>query len=117
MPATRGRPRRLSDTDVQRLLDLLKGADSVELKLTVPDSDLRSAVAALGMDPLEGQIRQVYFFDKLFSKEQRAFFAAHAPEGVGLDGLSILGPINLLKLKFTPGDFGRRVGTRTCPSR
>ena len=24
---------------------------------------------------------------KLFSKEQRAFFAAHAPEGVELDGL------------------------------
>jgi hypothetical protein len=193
MAVTSRRPRRLSDGDLERLLDLIKGADSVELKLTVPDSDLRSAVAALGMDPLEGQIRQVYFFDtpdlaldkhgvvvrarrvqqraddsviklrpvvpdelppglrasknlvvevdampggyvcsasfkgapgaggvkavaagerpirKLFSKEQRAFFAAHAPDGVGLDDLSILGPINLVKLKFTPAGFGRRM--------
>jgi hypothetical protein len=193
MPATSRRPRRLSDADVERLLGLLKGADSVELKLTVPDSDLRSAVTALGMDPLQAQIRQVYFFDtpdlvldkhgvvvrarrvqqraddsvvklrpvvpdelppglrasknvvvevdampggyvcsasckgapgagevkavaagdrpirKLFSKEQRAFYAAHAPEGVGLDDLSILGPINLLKLKFTAGDLGRKL--------
>jgi hypothetical protein len=46
---------------------------------------------------------------KLFSKEQRAFYAAHAPEGLGLDDLSILGPINLMKLKFAPGDYGRRL--------
>ena len=39
---------------------------------------------------------------KLFSKEQRAFYAEHSPEGVELDGLSILGPINVLKLKFAP---------------
>lgn len=193
MPVTGKRPRRLADADVQRILALIKGADSVELKLTMPDSDHRSAVVALGMDPLEAQIRQVYFFDtpdlsldrhgvvvrarrvqqraddsvvklrpvvpdelpaglresknlvvevdampggyvcsaslkgapgvgevkavaagnrpirKLFSKEQRAFFAAHAPGGVGLDDLSILGPINLLKLKFTPTDYGRRL--------
>jgi hypothetical protein len=29
----------------------------------VPDADRRSAVAALAMDPLEAQIRQVAFFD------------------------------------------------------
>ena len=39
---------------------------------------------------------------KLFSKEQRAFYADHAPEGLELDDLSILGPIFVLKLKFTP---------------
>jgi hypothetical protein len=33
------------------------------LKVTIPESDHRSAVAALGMDPLDAQIRQVYFFD------------------------------------------------------
>jgi len=193
MPATSRQPRRLSDEDLQQVLALLKGADSAELKLTVPDSARRSTVAALGMDPLEAQIRQVYFFDtpdlalnrhgvvvrarrvqqkaddsvvklrpvvpgelpsglresknlvvevdampggyvcsasvkgapgvggvkavaagdrairKLFSKEQRAFYAAHAPEGLGLDDLSILGPINLMKLKFAPGDYGRRL--------
>jgi hypothetical protein len=192
MPQTSKRPHRLSDDELERLLDLLKGADSVELKLTVPDSDFRSSVTSLGMDPLAAQIRQVYFFDtpdltldqhgvvvrarrvqqraddsvvklrpvipaelpaglresknlvvevdampggyvcsatlkatpgtevkevvagdrpirRLFSKEQRAFYAAHAPEGIGLDDLSILGPINVLKLKFTPRDYGRRL--------
>lgn len=193
MPTTSRRPRRLSDKDLQQVLALLKGADSAELKLTVPDSEQRATVTTLGMDPLEGQIRQVFFFDtpdlvlnqhgvvvrarrvqrreddsvvklrpvvpdelpsglrkspnlvvevdampggyvcsaslkgtpggggvkavaageraisKLFSKEQRAFYAAHAPEGVGLDDLTVLGPINLLKLKFSPVDYGRRL--------
>ena len=40
---------------------------------------------------------------KLFSKEQRAFFAAHAPEGIALDDLSILGPIFVLKLRMNAG--------------
>jgi hypothetical protein len=193
MAATGKRSKRLSDADLERLLTVLKGADSVELKLTVPDGDQRSAVAALGMDPLDAQVRQVYFFDtpdltldkhgvvvrarrvqlkgddsvvklrpvvpdelppglrasklmvvevdampggyvcsaslkgapkaggvkavaagdlsirKLFSSDQRAFFDAHAPDGVRLDDLSILGPINLLKLKFAPKGFDRRL--------
>jgi hypothetical protein len=46
---------------------------------------------------------------KLFSKEQRALFAAHAPEGVTLDDLSVLGPIFVLKLKYTPEDFARKM--------
>jgi hypothetical protein len=183
----------LSDEDLERLFTLVKGADSVELKLTVPESAQGSAVAALGMDPLDAQIRQVFFFDtpdlalnksgvvvrarriqrkggdstvklrpvvpdelpadlrrsprfvvevdampggyvcsaslkgttgiddakdvaagkrairKLFSKEQRDFFAEHAPGGIGLDDLFVLGPITLLKLKFSPGDFGRKL--------
>ena len=46
---------------------------------------------------------------KLFSKEQRAFFSAHAPEGMELDDLSILGPIFVLKLKFSPEGLGRKM--------
>src|SRR4030095_8382996 len=42
---------------------LTKGADSVELKLTVPVSERTSGAAALGVDPLESQLRHVYFFD------------------------------------------------------
>ncbi len=189
---TRRRPA-LSDRDLERLVSLLGGADTVELKLTVPESDHRSAADALGMDPLDAQIRQVFFFDtpeltlnkhgvvararriqgkggdsvvklrpvvpddlsdelrrnegfgvevdampggfvcsaslkgvvgvdhprevaggdrairKLFSKAQRAFFAEHAPRGTGLDDLSVLGPINIFKLKFSPKDFERRL--------
>jgi hypothetical protein len=40
---------------------------------------------------------------KVFSKEQRALYAAHAPEGLELEDLAILGPITVLKLKFAPG--------------
>lgn len=182
----------LTGEDLERLLALMKRAGSVELKLTVPESDHRSTVVALGLDPLEAQIRQVFFFDtpdlaldrhglvvrarrvqgraadtvvklrpvvpdelpadvrrsksvgvevdampggyvcsaamkrklandevreavtgrtplrKLLSKEQRGFFAAHAPAGVELDVLSVLGPIFVLKLAFRPEGTGRR---------
>jgi hypothetical protein len=175
------------------LLALIKGSDSVELKLSVPEAHQRSTVAALGMDPLGAQIRQIVFLDtpdlsldrhgvvvrarriqgkgddsvvklrpvdpaqvpakwrkstgfrvevdalpggyvcsgtmkgtlpgtavtraltgrlplrKLFSKEQRAFFAAHAPESLGLDDLSVLGPIYVLKLRHKPAELGRRL--------
>jgi hypothetical protein len=175
------------------LLSLIDQSDSVELKLTVPESHQRSTVMALGMDPLEAQMRQIVFFDtpdlkldqhgvvvrarriqgkgddsvvklrpvvpaelpdklrrsgsfrvevdalpggfvcsgtmkgmlragevraahlgkqsirKLFSKEQRAFYAEHAPDGVALDDLSLLGPILVLKLRMDPPELGRRL--------
>jgi hypothetical protein len=46
---------------------------------------------------------------KLFSKQQRSFLAAHAPEDVGLDELSILGPIFVLKARLEPPALGRRL--------
>ncbi len=46
---------------------------------------------------------------KLFDKQQRAFFADHAPDGLELDGLSALGPITVLKVKFAPPGFARRM--------
>ena len=46
---------------------------------------------------------------KLFSKQQRAFYQTHAPVGLGLDDLTVLGPINVLKLKFTPEGLSRRL--------
>lgn len=184
---------RLSDGQLAELLELLKEADSVELKATVPAADRTAAGRALGIDPLQAEIRQVYFFDtpdlaldaagvvvrarriqrrggdsvvklrpvvpadvgddlrrsaafglevdampggfvcsgslkrklakidprsvalgeapvrKLFSQEQRLFYAAHAPAGVALDDLSVLGPIFVLKLKFVPEGLGRRL--------
>ena len=53
----------LSTEQLADVLRLIKGADSVELKVSVPDADCRSTVAALDMDPLDAQIRQVVFFD------------------------------------------------------
>ncbi len=37
---------------------------------------------------------------KLFTREQRALYAAHAPEGVALDDLMVLGPTFVLKSVF-----------------
>jgi hypothetical protein len=183
----------LSGDELEQLLALVGSSDSVELKVTVPEHGQRSTIAALGLDPLEAQIRQVFFFDtpdlalnrsgvavrarrvqgrtgdtvvklrpvvpdelsdevrgsgsvsvevdampggyvcsasmkrkvangdirdavtgkrparKLFSKEQRAFLAAHAPEELGLDELSILGPIFVLKLSVVPRALARKL--------
>ena len=63
MSATRTKQPRLSDEDVGRVIALLKDSDSVELKLTVPATDHRATAVALGLDPLEAQIRPVFFFD------------------------------------------------------
>jgi hypothetical protein len=46
---------------------------------------------------------------KLFSKEQRSLYAANAPEGLALEDLSILGPIFVLKLKFAPEGYDRKL--------
>jgi hypothetical protein len=185
-------PPALSNAQLAEVLDLMRHADSVELKLTLPEAHQRSAVTALEMDPLEAEIRQVFFFDtpdlaldrsglvvrarraqrkgddsvvklrpvvpaelspelrespnfvvevdampggyvcsgsmkgrpkasvhetvtgghplrKLFSKEQRAFFSTHAPAGIELDALTLLGPIFVLKLKFSPTGYDRRL--------
>src|SRR5215471_6717893 len=61
-PATTAMPT-FSDEQIVEFMELLKGADSVELKLTVPEPHHRSTIAALELDTLEAQIRQVFFFD------------------------------------------------------
>jgi hypothetical protein len=63
MAAAVTRPSQLSDEELGDVLRLAQAADSVELKLTIPELHHRSTVAALGMDPLDAQIRQVFFFD------------------------------------------------------
>ena len=45
------------------LLELIRGSDSVELKLTVPAESQRATIATLPLDPVEAQPRQVFFFD------------------------------------------------------
>jgi hypothetical protein len=46
---------------------------------------------------------------KLFSKEQRAFYDAHAPVGLTMDKLVLLGPTFLLKAKHAPKDYDRPI--------
>jgi hypothetical protein len=45
----------------------------------------------------------------LFSKEQRRFFKTHAPEGLKLNDLEVLGPIFVLKLKSELADLDRKI--------
>jgi hypothetical protein len=183
----------LSPEQVGQVLDLLKGANSVELKLSVPMVSHQATIRAIGLDPVEAQPRQAFFFDtpdlalnraglvvrvrrtqggtadtvvklrpvdpatidaelrksasfkvevdvmpggfvcsasfkgvcptnqardvtaglaplsSLFSKEQRAFYKAHAPKGLSLDTLTVLGPTFVLKAKHQPKDFDRRI--------
>src|SRR3954469_11796953 len=73
------------------------GVCSGSLKGKVPNDDIRDAVA--GGRP----------YRKLFTKEQRAFYAQHAPAGIDLDSLSVLGPTFVLKGVFTPEKLGRRM--------
>src|SRR5262249_43610098 len=70
---------------------------SGSLKYAFGPKEVKRAVA--GKQPLR----------KLFSKEQRQFYADHAPNGIALDDLSILGPIFVLKLRFTPPAIDRRL--------
>src|SRR3954451_18367517 len=65
MATTHTGPAPLSGEELSKFLALTKKADSVELKLTVPDSGsgFRSTVAALEIDPLDAQLRQVFFLD------------------------------------------------------
>ena len=53
----------LSNEQVTRVLKLLKGANSVELKFVVPATGHRATIAGIGLDPVEAQPRQAFFFD------------------------------------------------------
>jgi hypothetical protein len=65
--------------ELEQMLKLLGDADSVELKLTVPDEDRQSAVAALGIDPLDARLRQAFFFDTPDLALDRAGVVVRAP--------------------------------------
>jgi len=182
-----------SDQQVAKILKLLKGSSSMELKVVVPVPTHRATIESIGLDPVEAQPRQAYFFDttdfalnkagvvvrarriqggradtviklrpvepstidrnlrrsesfkveldampggfvcsaslkgrctgqevldvtagkaplkSLFSKEQRAFYAKHAPPRITMESLVTLGPTYLLKAKHTPANFNRGI--------
>ena len=86
---------RLTDEQQAEFLELAKDADSVELKLTVPEEHQASTVAALGMDPLEAQIRQVFFFDtpELELDKAGVVVRARRIQGKGDDSVVKLRPV------------------------
>jgi hypothetical protein len=55
------------------------------------------------LDVTEGRMQ----LRSLFSREQRAFYDAHAPKGIDMNSLRIQGPILILKAKYRPKEFKR----------
>src|SRR4029078_6440490 len=92
---TKPSPVGLSDDMRIELLGLIKGADSVELKLPVPGADRTRGAAALGVDPLDGQIRQVFFFDTpdLTLNKQGLVVRARRVQRKGHDSVVKLRPV------------------------
>jgi len=63
---------------------------------------------AVDNEHVKAVIRGARSIRKLFSAEQRAFYADNAPRGLELDALTPFGPINIAKTKFDLGeDIGR----------
>jgi hypothetical protein len=54
---------RISDDQIIEIMRLLKGSDSVELKVSIPTDSHRATIMGLPIDPVEAQPRQVWFFD------------------------------------------------------
>ena len=111
MSAPNSSPATFSGEELTQLLALIKEADSVELKLTVPESDQRSAVVALGLDPLQSQIRQVFFFDtpELALDRQGVVVRARRIQGKGDDSAVKLRPVVPAEL---PDDLRRSASFR-----
>jgi hypothetical protein len=95
-----------SNEQLVELLHTLEGADSVELKLTVPEPHQRSTVAVLALDPLEAQIRQVFFFDtpELALDAHGVVARARRIQGKGADSIIKLRPVTPSEL---PEDLRR----------
>jgi hypothetical protein len=95
MTPARFRAPSLSGEQLSELLGLLEGADSAELKLTVPESDERSAVQSLQLDPSDAQMRQVVFFDtpELTLNERGLVVRARRVQRRGDDSVIKLRPV------------------------
>jgi hypothetical protein len=103
-PATE---KRLTDEQLRDMMLLVKGADSVELKLTVPADAHRATIRGLPMDPVEAQPRQVFFFDTPDLALNRAGVVVRARRIQGGRGDTVikLRPVDPSKL---PADLRRQ---------
>jgi hypothetical protein len=93
--------------DADRLRDLLElrpFTDSVELKLTVPDSDIPSTRSRLRLDPLDAELRQVVFFDtpELALSEAGVVVRARRIQGGSGDTVVKLRPVTAEQLGSEP---------------
>ena len=84
----------LSD-ELLRLRELVSEADGIELKVTVPEVAHRSTTVTLGLDPIDAQIRHVYFFDTpdLALNKVGVVVRARRIQGGGNDSVVKLRPV------------------------
>jgi hypothetical protein len=73
----------LTEDQVREMLALTSSADSVELKLTVSEEHRYSTLQALGIDPLDAYLRQIFFFDTADLALDRAGVVARARRSQG----------------------------------
>ena len=81
-------------THVAAVADLNKQSKAVPLKLTIPLEHQRAAFLALGLDPLDGQIRLVHFFEtpELALQDAGVVVRARRVQGKGDDSVVKLRP-------------------------
>ena len=98
--ATKSSPSRLSLEQLDDVFALMKRADSVELKLSIPEAAHRSTLKALRIDPLNAQIRQVFFFDMpdLTLNKRGLVVRARRVQGKPSDSVIKLRPIDPAQL-------------------
>lgn len=60
---TASAPKPFTSAQILEILELARGSGSMELKLSVPDESHSAAIKGLGLDPVEAQPRQAFFFD------------------------------------------------------
>ena len=87
---------RVPRAKIAELLELTKRADSVEVKVVVPMSDHRATIRSIGVDPVEAEPRQVFFFDtpKLDLYKHGLIVRARRMHGGGGDSVVKLRPLN-----------------------
>ena len=103
---------KLRPVEPEELPDKIRQSPSMVVELdAMPGGYVCSASmkARLGTDDVRRAVKGERPIRKLFTKEQRQFYAAHAPDGLEIDDLTLLGPIFVLKLRYTPKELGRKM--------
>src|SRR5262249_55073692 len=80
----------MTGEELGAFLGLIGSSDSVELKVTLPATAHRATVDALGLDPLEAQIRQIFFFDTPDLRLNKAGIAVRTRRIQGRSGDSVV---------------------------
>ena len=86
----------LSERQVATILKHLRSVGSVELKVIVPVTTHHATVASVGLDPVEAQPRQAYFFDTpdLALSKAGLVVRARRIQGGGADTVIKLRPVD-----------------------